>query len=152
MLSGPLMYLVVGFEGNRFSGEILTELQALKDQGIARVDDLVVIKRNKQGEITKLELSDLSPDEAAPFRPFSGNLMGLFTEEDVAALAAEIPNDCSAAILLLEFLWAARLRDAIVRANGILFSEGLVPMDVVRDIDAELTATSPEPGPDVYAH
>jgi hypothetical protein len=34
MTLGPLEYLVVGFEGNRFTGQILAELRAVRDKGI----------------------------------------------------------------------------------------------------------------------
>jgi hypothetical protein len=45
MTLGPLEYLVVGFEGNRFTGQILAELRAAQDKGIIRVVDLCVIKK-----------------------------------------------------------------------------------------------------------
>ena len=151
MIAGPLQYLVIGFEGNRFSGEIVAELEALRKQGIARVVDLVLIKRDQQGHITEQELSDLSPEEAEPFRPFAHDLLGLFTEEDVAALAEEIPNNCAAAICLLEYMWATRLRDAIRRANGVVFNEGLVPMATVQDLAAELNAVPSGSSAEAYA-
>src|SRR5579859_7661594 len=44
MTLGPLEYLVVGFEGNRFSGQILHELRAARDEGIIRVVDMIVFK------------------------------------------------------------------------------------------------------------
>ena len=60
MTLGPLEYLVVGFEGNRFTGQILSELCAAKEKGIIRVIDLFVIKKDEQGNVTALALSDLS--------------------------------------------------------------------------------------------
>jgi hypothetical protein len=40
MALGPLEYLVIGFEGNRFTGQILPELRAARDNGIIRAIDL----------------------------------------------------------------------------------------------------------------
>ena len=60
MTLGPLEYLVVGFEGNRFTGQILAELRAAQDKGIIHVIDLFAIKKDEQGNVTALELSDLS--------------------------------------------------------------------------------------------
>ncbi len=37
MTLGPLEYLVVGFEGNRFTGQILPELRAARENGIIRI-------------------------------------------------------------------------------------------------------------------
>ncbi len=41
MTLGPLEYLVVGFEGNRFTGQILAELRAAHEKGIIRVLDIL---------------------------------------------------------------------------------------------------------------
>jgi len=67
MTLGPLEYLIVAFEGNRFSGEILTALHDAQEKGIIRVIDLLVIKKDEQGNVMALELSELSEEEARPF-------------------------------------------------------------------------------------
>jgi hypothetical protein len=45
MTLGPLEFVMVAFEGNRFSGQILSELRAAQEKGIIRVIDLLVIKK-----------------------------------------------------------------------------------------------------------
>ena len=60
MVLGPLEYLIVGFEGNRFTDQILAELRSAQEKGIIRVLDLFVIKKDVQGNVTALELSELS--------------------------------------------------------------------------------------------
>lgn len=97
MTLGPLEYLVVGFEGNRFTGQILSELRAARDKGIIRVVDLLVIKKDDQGNITALELSDLSGEDAAALGPLAGDLMGFFAQDDIEEAAANIPNNSAAA-------------------------------------------------------
>ncbi|MFL5664953.1 MAG: hypothetical protein ACJ8BW_26935, partial [Ktedonobacteraceae bacterium] len=64
MTLGPLEYLVVGFEGNRFTGQILPELRAAREKGIIRVVDLFFLKKDEQGDTVAMELSDLSGEEA----------------------------------------------------------------------------------------
>ena len=93
MTLGPLEYLIVGFEGTRFTGRILAELRAARDKGIIRVVDLFAIKKDDQGNVTALELSDLSGEEAAELNPLAGDLMGLFAPEDIEQAAASIPNN-----------------------------------------------------------
>jgi len=34
LVLGPLEYLIVGFEGNRFTGQILVELRAAQENGV----------------------------------------------------------------------------------------------------------------------
>lgn len=137
---GPLEYLVIEFEGNHFTGEILPELRALRDQGIVRVVDLVFMQRDADGNLTVRELSDLSEDEARSYGPIAGDMLSLLSLEDVEDAAANVPNNSSAAIALLEHTWASRLREKILNAHGRFLSEGLVPADEVEALSAELAA------------
>ena len=59
---GPVQMLVVGFEGDNFSGEIREELERLKKHDIVRLIDLLLVKKTDDGEI----------EVAADERPRSG--------------------------------------------------------------------------------
>jgi Family of unknown function (DUF6325) len=138
MTLGPLEYLIVGFEGNRFTGQILAELRAAREKGIIRVVDLLVLKKDGQGNITALELSDLSKEEAAELGPLAGNLLGLFAQDDIEQAAATLPNKSAAGLLLIEQTWAIGLKEAIKNAGGIPVAGGLVAPDVLQDLEEEL--------------
>jgi len=98
MALGPLEYLVVGFEGNHFTGQILSELRAAQEKGIIRVIDLLVMKKNEQGNVTALELSELSEEEARPFGFLAGNLLIIFEPEDVELTASQMPTNVPTAV------------------------------------------------------
>src|SRR6266704_3557229 len=100
MTLGPLEYVVIGFEGNRFTGQILSELRAAKEKGIIRVIDALLIRKDANGDITALELSDLSGQEAEAFGPIAGELLEVFEPDDVQAAASDLPNNSSAGLLL----------------------------------------------------
>ena len=138
MTLGPLEYLIVGFEGNRFTGQILSELRAAREKGIIRIVDLCVIKKDDQGNVTGLELSDLSGEEAAELGPLAGDALRLFAQEDIDQAAANIPNNSAAGLLLIEQTWAIGLRDAIKNAGGIPVAGGLVAPDVLQELEEEL--------------
>src|SRR5438552_18916682 len=140
MTLGPLEYLVVGFEGNRFTGQILSELRAARDKGIIRVVDLLVIKKDDQGNVTALELSDLSGEEAAQLGPLAGDIMGLLSHEDIEQAAANLPNNCAAGLLLFEHTWAIGLKEAIKNAGGVPVAGGLVAPEVLQALEADLDA------------
>lgn len=140
MTLGPLEYLVVGFEGNRFSGQILPELRAAREKGIIRVVDLIVFKKDEDGNITTMELSDLSEEEARQFAPLAGDILGLLTPEDIGQVASDIPNNCSAGVLVFEHTWAIGLKEAIKNAGGIPVAGGLVAPDVLKELEEELDA------------
>jgi len=138
MTLGPLEYLVVGFEGNRFRGQILAELRAASEKGIIRVVDLCVLKKDEQGNVTALELSELSGEEAAELGPLAGKLLRLFAHEDIEQVAVDIPNNSAAGLLLIEQTWAIGLRDAIKNAGGVPVAGGLVAPDVLQELEEEL--------------
>jgi hypothetical protein len=137
---GPLEYVVVVFEGNHLTGEIMPELRALRDQGVVRIVDLLFFQKDAQGALTAQELSDLTPEEAAPYGPIAGDMLDVLSEEDVTAAAADLPANSSGAILLLEHLWAIRLREQISNAHGRVISDGVVPVAQVEALGAELAA------------
>ena len=53
------------------------------EKDIIRVVDLCVIKKDDQGNVTALQLSELSGEEAAEPGLLAGNLMGLIAEEEL---------------------------------------------------------------------
>jgi uncharacterized protein DUF6325 len=138
MALGPLEYLAVGFEGNRFNGQILSELRSAKEKGIIRVVDLVFLTKDEQGNFAAMELSDLSKEEAEQFVPLAGDLLRLLAPEDIEQVAADLPNNCSAGLLLFEHTWAIGLKEAIKNAGGIPVAGGLVAPETVQELEEEL--------------
>lgn len=140
MTLGPLEYLVIEFEGNHFTGEILPELRALRDKGITRVVDLVFIQKDKDGNVMMRELSDLEGEEAKHYGPLAGDMLEMLSTEDVENIASNLPADSAAAIALLEHTWEIRLRETILNAHGSVLDAGLVPVAEAEALGAELEA------------
>jgi hypothetical protein len=140
MTLGPLEYLMVAFEGNRFSGEILSALRDAQEKGIIRVIDLLLIKKDEQGNVIALELSDLSEEEARPFGFFAGKLLSIFEPDDVEATAEQMPNNSAAGLMMIEDTWAIPLKQAILNAGAVASTGGLVAREVVQSIEAEIEA------------
>lgn len=123
-MRGPIDYIVVGFPGNKFKGEVLAELADAVEQGVIQVLDLAVIVKDEDGEVTSLELT---ADDAALAKVFpQGEQQGLITDEDVAEVAEVLDDNCSAGLLIVEQLWAKGLKQAILNADGILLAEGRI--------------------------
>jgi len=156
MAIGPVQMLVVGFDDPQFKGEILEELKRLRDADIIRVIDMLVIKKDDDGNVETLHQTDLTPDEAMEVGAIAGALIGLgaageegaeagavagamagedghLLEDDQVWYAADaIPNGTAAGIALIEHRWAIPLRDAIVRAGGIpLIDEWIHATDLI---------------------
>ena len=130
---GPVQVLVVGFDQPTFSGEVLAEFARLREAGIVRLIDVLLVSRSEDGTLETLEASggvaaDLvgsRPKFSASRRMRSAGADGC-RELDAAAmwsLADAIPVGSTAAVALIEHLWAAPLSAAIQRAGGTLLEE-----------------------------
>ena len=51
---GPVELIVVGFDGNRFNGDITRSLLDLVDRGVIRIIDLAVVIKDADGAVTVL--------------------------------------------------------------------------------------------------
>ena len=135
---GPLEYVVIGFDGNRFTGEILPKLIEVEQQGCVRVVDLVFLSKNEAGDLTIMEISDLSEEDAAASEPLVKEFHGLLTAEDVATIAADLPENTSAAVALFEHRWAMGLQWAVKAAGGQMLDSGFVHPEAQAEVIAEL--------------
>jgi uncharacterized membrane protein len=158
MAFGPVQLLVLGFDNPDFQGEIVAELDRLKEGDLVRVIDGIAVHKDAEGEVHVIQRSDLSDDEAVQFGAIVGALVGLGAGgvegaeagAEAGAAAAleeraegqgddtdwdvleEIPPGTAAAVILLEHRWATPLRDAVRKANGYPISDGWVhPEDLV---------------------
>jgi uncharacterized membrane protein len=156
MSYGPVQMLVVAFEGNKFRGEILPELERLKNEGVVRILDLMIVRKDSTGAVTHAKASDLGWEEAVQFGEAMGALAGfategllgvetgamtgmadlmdghLFDEQDAFRLEQLVPNDTTAAVALIEHLWARPLLDAVARAQGFeMLNEWVEPTQIM---------------------
>jgi uncharacterized membrane protein len=157
MAIGPVQLIVLGFSSPHFRGEILEELERLRESDTVRVIDALAVHKDAEGEIEVEHLSNLTKDEAIELGSKVGALIGLgiegeegveagaiagaaatadgvevFSDEQAWDVLEDIPNDSAAALILLEHHWAVGLRDAILRAGGFRLSEGFIsPLDLV---------------------
>jgi Family of unknown function (DUF6325) len=136
---GPVEVLVVGFPGNRFKGEILPELASLVDRKLIAVIDCVLILKDADGNVTFAEIQQDDADEnVAKLASLMSDTHDLLSEEDVQELAAGLPDNSSAGLLVFEHIWAQPLRDAIVDAGGVLAANFRIPAPVVDELLAAL--------------
>jgi hypothetical protein len=140
MTIGPVEYILIGFPGNKFTGEIAPALGRLIENNTVRIIDLVFVGKDADGNVTAFEFDQI--EELAPFADLQGEVGGLLSEEDVAYAAAALEPNSSAALLVWEDTWAAELATAIRNANGVVLEGARIPHDLVEQAMSELTAAS----------
>lgn len=138
MTFGPIDFLALEFEGNKFKGDIMASLLELVEQNVVRVIDLVIILKDDDGEITVRELQQLDAELLAVFDPLRVQISGLVTADDIAQIGAQLGNNCTAGIMLFENLWAVKFKDAVLAAEGRLLMQERIPHEVVLEALDEL--------------
>ncbi len=157
MAIGPVQLIVLGFNHPEFHGEIIAELERLRENDTVRVIDALAVYKDADGEFEVEHLSNLSEQEAIELGSTVGALVGLgiegeegfeagaqagaeaaadgvqvFSDEEAWDVLEEIPNDSAAALLLIEHHWAVPLRDAVALAGGFRITDGFIsPLDLV---------------------
>ena len=142
MTLGPLEYIVIGFEGNRFDGSIAREIGKVVDKKIIRLVDAVFVGKNADGEAVILELDNEDDPRFAALQPLLADRMGLFTPEDLESIAMSLPPDTAGLALLFEHRWAEDIKDAMTEAGGFLVDRVVVPPEVLEEVAAEIEAAS----------
>lgn len=163
---GPIQMLCVAFGGNHFKGEILPELDRLKRERVIRIIDLLVVRKDDEGRVMVMTSSDLDWEEATAFGSYVGALAGfgaagpegvergalagaaeladghLFDENDAFLVTQSLPNNMSAAFVLIEHLWAIPLRDAVERAGGTELSNDWIKPEEILTVGRDVRARS----------
>ena len=128
---GPVEYMVVAFPGNKFKGEIAPALRELVDNGTVRIIDLTFVHKDENGDVVAVELEDQGSEIFQAFHELAIDRGGLINEDDMMDIGNALDPNSSAAILVWEDLWAARLKDAIIDAGGVLVDIQRVPYEIV---------------------
>jgi len=171
---GPIQMLTLAFPGNQFRGEILPELDRLKGEGIVRVIDMLMVRKDPQQNVMVATASDLDFEEATALGSYFGALAGLisggpegmargalegaaeladghiFNEDDVFRVTQALEPNTSAVLLLIEHRWARGLFDAVDRADGVeLMNEWLRPEMVLGGAAVADRLTTPPDAPNL---
>lgn len=139
---GPVQMFSVVFDGNHFKGEILPQLDRLKDTGLVRIIDMAIVRKDEAGSVMVGTGSDLDWEEATGFGAYVGSLLGfgvggiegakrgaiagaaeladghVLDEDDIWRLTTMAPNGSTLAVILIEHRWALPVLEAIGRAKG----------------------------------
>jgi uncharacterized membrane protein len=166
MTYGPMQLVVIGFGQAALPLDFVNQLRRLRDDGIVRLVDAIFIAKDEHGDLSEIQTSDISEDEAVLLGTLAGALFGYgaageegaelggligglaaaesgefgLDSEDIDEIADLIPRGSAAAFILLEHLWAVGLKEAIRNASGTVIAHGWITPETLVAMGEELAA------------
>lgn len=131
-MTGPVQVIVVGFDEASFSGEVLAELSRLREAGVVRLVDVLLVSRAPDGTFDTLPpppgldpgLGGIAADILGEAEATSSPAEGSWSLADV------VEPGTVAAVAMIEHLWAGPLVDVIRGVGGRPLAEAwLSPED-----------------------
>ena len=134
-MRGPIDYIIVGFEGNKFDGSILKALGNAIDSGVIDLVALAMISKDKKGNVTEVDITQDDNGYVVEFAEKYAKKTERVKYEDVNEMAGLLENNTSAGLLVIEQLWAKPLKKALLDAKGVLVAEGRIHPEAAKDLE-----------------
>ena len=130
MALGPVEYIIVGFPGNKFNGEIAPELIALVESGTVRVLDLIFIGKDADGSVLSFEIDEL--DSVGRLRRAGRRRRWPHRPRRTSSSR---PGSWSPTrrrpCLIWEDVWAAPFAEAVRNSGGVLLEGARIPHELI---------------------
>ena len=152
MAYGPVDFVALEFKGNQFKGEILPAIMDLVNRDIVRIIDMIVVKKDADSKVTHQEMQENYNAVLAVFDPLKAEISGMIQVEDIEMIGEKLENNCTAAVILFENLWAVNFVKAVENANGRSVMHVRIPhedvVEVMENITSEEAKLKPETKPE----
>lgn len=135
-MHGPIDFVIVGFEGNKFDGSILKALGEALDKGVIGLVALAFISKDESGVVTVLDVNNVDDAYLVDFvQKYPSSNADTIDQDDIDEMADLLENNTAAGMLVVEHLWAKPLKQAIINANGVLLADGRIHPDAANEIN-----------------
>jgi len=134
-MRGPIDYIIVGFEGNKFDGSILKAIADACDKGIISLIALSFIRKDAKGKVDLVDIANLGDEYIVSFAEKYETDDKLVTKEDIDEVADLVEANTSVGLLIIEQTWAKPLKKALLDANGVLVAEGRIHPDAANELN-----------------
>ena len=135
MAVGPVDVYIIGFPGNKFTGQIAPAILELVEDGTIRVLDLLFVMKDAEGVVTSLLAADID-EEGAAFLSIDVSQPGALGHEDAEEVSDDLPANSSALLIAFENLWVGKVVEALRAADAVLIDQIRIPVDVVEAFEA----------------
>jgi len=135
---GPVDVIVLAAGEPRLDGGVFAELERQAASGTIRVLDAMILMKDEQGGVARLDLEDLPADMAAAVGFIETGTHGLFDSEDAETLIEGMVPGSAVLALAIEHTWALALVNAMYQAGVDVALNFRVPALVVDEAFASL--------------
>ncbi len=122
----------------RLDGGVFAELERQASAGTIRVLDAMILLKDDQGGVARLDLEDLPAEMAAAVGFIETGTRGLFDSEDAETLIEGMVPGSAVVALAIEHTWALALVNAVWQAGVDVALNFRVPALVVDEAFASL--------------
>jgi Family of unknown function (DUF6325) len=137
---GPVDVIVLAAGEPRLDGGVFAELERQAAAGTIRVLDAMILLKDDQGGVARLDLEDLPADMAAAVGFIETGTRGLFDSEDAETLIEGMVPGSAVLALAIEHTWALALVNALYQAGVDVALNFRVPALIVDEAFASLGA------------
>jgi hypothetical protein len=138
MTVGPLELFVIGFEGNKFRGEVAPAIREAIDSGAIRLIDLIFALKDANGDVTIVEIEESPDPSVGELRGLSDDLRDILTEDEAMTMAELLPVNTSALVALVEHTWSKGIAGAVERAGGRLLASQRINPHLIEQVSEQL--------------
>jgi uncharacterized membrane protein len=131
---GPIDVVIIGFPGNKFSGQITPAIMELVESGTIRVIDLLFVMKDADGVVLTIDAADLDPETGPSFMAINVIQPGALGAEDADEIAEDLAPNTSALLVAFENAWAAKFVEAVRAADGFVIDQIRIPADVTEAV------------------
>ena len=110
-MSAPVQVLVVGFEAPSFSGEVLAELTRLRERGVVRLVDVLLVERGDDGTFEILDPPQRFVTHSLPATPGASEVTAYLLQEEGDGTRLTITN-AGSELLPEDGRWSAMEQNA----------------------------------------
>jgi hypothetical protein len=135
---GPVDVVVLAAGEPRLDGGVFAELERQAASGTIRVLDAMILLKDDQGGVARLDLEDLPADLAAAVGFIETGTRGLFDSEDAETLIEGMVPGSAVVALAIEHTWALALVNALWQAGADVALNFRVPALVVDEAFASI--------------
>ena len=137
---GPVDVGVLAAGEPRFDGGVFAELERQSASGTIRVLDAMILLKDDNGGVLRLDLEELPAEDRAAVGFIETGTRGLFDSEDAETLTEGMVPGSAVIALAIEHTWALALVNALYQAGVDVALNFRVPALVVDEAFASLEA------------